>query len=177
MPSPVQDRDDTLKRKTFELLYRMTKSSNVEVIVDRMIDYMISINDSYYKTEIASRCVELAEQYAPSNQWFIQVSTGLYFVRISRLMATDPDYILDPQTMNKVFEHAGDLVNRKVVHNLMRLIAEGFGEDDDAVDSQLRLSAVSILDHFLIYLNELLLSTLFLSISFLIVVPAWCMTV
>lgn len=68
-----QDPDDTLKRKTFELLYKMTKSSNVEVIVDRMIDYMISINDNHYKTEIASRCVELAEQFAPSNHWFIQV--------------------------------------------------------------------------------------------------------
>lgn len=44
--------------------------------------------------------------------------------------------------MNKVFEHAGDLVNTKVVHNLMRLIAEGFGEDDDTADGQLRLSAV-----------------------------------
>ena len=53
----------------------MTKSTNVEVIVDRMIDYMISINDNHYKTEIASRCVELAEQFAPSNQWFIQVTT------------------------------------------------------------------------------------------------------
>ncbi|XP_051137261.1 AP-4 complex subunit epsilon-like [Andrographis paniculata] len=113
----LEDPDDTLKRKTFELLYKMTKSSNVEVIVDRMIDYMISINDSHYKTEIASRCVELAEQFAPSNQWFIQ-------------------------TMNKVFEHAGDLVNAKVAHNLMRLIAEGFGEDDDTADSQLRSSAV-----------------------------------
>jgi len=70
-----QDPDDTLKRKTFELLYKMTKSSNVEVIVDRMIDYMISINDNHYKTEIASRCVELAEQFAPSNQWFIQVAS------------------------------------------------------------------------------------------------------
>lgn len=69
----MQDPDDTLKRKTFELLYKMTKSSNVEVIVDRMIDYMISINDNHYKTEIASRCVELAEQFAPSNHWFIQV--------------------------------------------------------------------------------------------------------
>lgn len=47
-----------------------------------------------------------------------------------------------PQTMNKVFEHAGDMVNIKVAHNLMRLIAEGFGEDDDAADSQLRSSAV-----------------------------------
>ncbi|KAL7597385.1 hypothetical protein Lser_V15G30019 [Lactuca serriola] len=112
----LEDPDDTLKRKTFELLYKMTKSSNVEVIVDRMIDYMISINDSHYKTETASRCVELAEQFAPSNHWFIQ-------------------------TMNKVFQHAGDLVNPKVAHNLMRLIAEGFGEDDESADSQLRSSA------------------------------------
>ena len=44
--------------------------------------------------------------------------------------------------MNKVFQHAGDLVNPKVAHNLMRLIAEGFGEDDDSADSQLRSSAV-----------------------------------
>lgn len=44
--------------------------------------------------------------------------------------------------MNKVFEHAGDLVNVKVAHNLMKLIAEGFGEDDDTADSQLRSSAV-----------------------------------
>ncbi|KAL6009380.1 hypothetical protein ACLOJK_022609 [Asimina triloba] len=112
----LEDPDDTLKRKTFELLYKMTKSTNVEVIVDRMIDYMISITDNHYKTEIASRCVELAEQFAPSNQWFIL-------------------------TMNRVFEHAGDLVNPKVAHNLMRLIAEGFGEEDEGADSQLRSSA------------------------------------
>lgn len=56
-----------------------------------------------------------------------------------------------PQTMNKVFEHAGDLVNIKVAHNLMRLIAEGFGEDDDAADSQLRSSAVCYFVMHLIY--------------------------
>lgn len=78
----LQDPDDSLKRKTFELLYKMTKSSNVEVIVDRMIDYMISINDNHYKTEIASRCVELAEQFAPSNQWFIKVCIIYYRLRL-----------------------------------------------------------------------------------------------
>ena len=81
----TQDPDDTLKRKTFELLYKMTKSSNVEVIVYRMIDYMISINDNHYKTEIASRCVELAEQFAPSNHWFIQVHIILCFPKIDCL--------------------------------------------------------------------------------------------
>ncbi|KAG5007914.1 hypothetical protein JHK85_026456 [Glycine max] len=130
------DPDDSLKRKTFELLYKMTKSSNVEVIVDRMIDYMISMSDDHYKTYIASRCVELAEQFAPSNYWFIQ-------------------------TMNKVFEHAGDLVNIKVAHNLMRLIAEGFGEDDDAADSQLRSSAV---ESYLRIIGEPKLPSVFLQV-------------
>ena len=46
--------------------------------------------------------------------------------------------------MNKVFEHAGDLVNIKVAHNLMRLIAEGSGEDDEDADSLLRSSAVCV---------------------------------
>ncbi|PRQ19265.1 putative clathrin/coatomer adaptor, adaptin-like protein [Rosa chinensis] len=132
----LEDPDDTLKRKTFELLYKMTKSSNVEVIVDRMIDYMISLNDNHYKTYIASRCVELAEQFAPSNQWFIQ-------------------------TMNKVFEHAGDLVNVKVAHNLMKLIAEGFGEDDDTADSQLRSSAV---ESYLRIIGEPKLPSVFLQV-------------
>lgn len=132
----LEDPDDTMKRKTFELLYKMTKSSNVEVIVDRMIDYMISINDEHYKTYIASRCVELAEQFAPSNHWFIQ-------------------------TMNKVFEHAGDLVNIKVAHNLMRLIAEGFGEDDNGADSQLRSSAV---ESYLRLIGEPKLPSVFLQV-------------
>ncbi|CAO2181945.1 unnamed protein product [Urochloa humidicola] len=132
----LEDPDDTLKRKTFELLYKMTKSTNVEVIVDRMIEYMINITDHHYKTEIASRCVELAEQFAPSNQWFIQ-------------------------TMNRVFEHAGDLVNIRVAHNLMRLIAEGFGEEDEGADSQLRSSAV---DSYLRIVGEPKLPSSFLQI-------------
>ncbi|KAF2308766.1 hypothetical protein GH714_017374 [Hevea brasiliensis] len=125
----LEDPDDTLKRKTFELLYKMTKSSNVEVIVDRMIDYMININDNHYKTEIASRCVELAEQFAPSNHWFIQ-------------------------TMNRVFEHAGDLVKSKVAHNLMRLIAEGFG----------RRMILQIVESYLRIIGEPKLPSLFLQV-------------
>lgn len=57
------------------------------------------------------------------------------------------------QTMNKVFQHAGDLVNTKVAHNLMRLIAEGFGEDDDTADSQLRSSAVCSLSTSVLVLS------------------------
>jgi AP-4 complex subunit epsilon-1 len=59
----------------------------------------------------------LTEQFAPSNQLFIQ-------------------------TMNQVFELAGDLVPPKVAHDLMRLLAEGAGEDDEDADSLLQSSAV-----------------------------------
>ncbi|KAJ7560596.1 hypothetical protein O6H91_04G136800 [Diphasiastrum complanatum] len=113
----LEDPDDTLKRKTLDLLYKMTKSSNVDVIVDRMIGYMRTISDAHYKTDISSRIIELAERYAPSNHWFIQ-------------------------TMNQVFEFAGDLVPAKVAHDLMRLIAEGAGGEDEDADNQLRSSAV-----------------------------------
>ena len=44
--------------------------------------------------------------------------------------------------MNAVFELGGDVVQPETAHNLLRLIAEGSGEDDES-DTQLRLHAVS----------------------------------
>ncbi|BFG20696.1 hypothetical protein CerSpe_069700 [Prunus speciosa] len=72
-------------------------------------------------------------------------------------MSSMPD-IPSPQTMNKVFEHA---VNVKVAHNLMKLIAEGFGEDDDSADSQLRSSAV---ESYLRIISEPKLPSVFLQV-------------
>lgn len=48
---------------------------------------------------------QAAEKYAPSNTWYIR-------------------------TMTTVFELGGDLVKPEVANNLMRLIAEGSGEDE-----------------------------------------------
>lgn len=50
------------------------------------------------------------------------------------------------QTMNQVFELAGDLVPAKVAHDLMRLLAKGAGEEDEDADSLLRSSAVCCLN-------------------------------
>ena len=41
------------------------------------------------------------------------------------------------QTMADVFELGGDLVEHSVAHNLVRLMAEGTGEDEEA-DLELR---------------------------------------
>ena len=94
----------------------MTNPVNVEVIVDKQLFYLRTTTDVFLRTDLVSRITQAAEKYAPSNSWYIQ-------------------------TMTTVFELGGDLVQPEVANNLMRLIAEGSGEDDDA-DEELRIDAV-----------------------------------
>ena len=112
----LTDPDESLRKKTLDLLYRMTKSNNVEVIVEKMMDFLRDATDHHLREETATRIGELAERYAPSTQWFIT-------------------------TMNVLFEVGGDVVKQSTAHNLMALIAEGSGED--ANDATLRRSAVA----------------------------------
>mmetsp|Transcript_47898 Transcript_47898/g.89251 ORF Transcript_47898/g.89251 Transcript_47898/m.89251 type:complete len:978 (-) Transcript_47898:454-3387(-) len=113
----LEDPDDTLKRKTMGLLYQMTKPGNVEVIVDKMVAFLKTTSDPHVKEDTVTKVISLAERYAPSNQWFVR-------------------------TVNDVLETAGDLVKEVVAHNLMRLIAEGAGDEDADADHELRVSAV-----------------------------------
>jgi AP-4 complex subunit epsilon-1 len=96
----LEDPDDTLKRKTLDLLYRMTNSVNVEVVAEKMITVLKETLDSFLRRDLVSRLTQIAERYAPDNAWFVR-------------------------TMASVFELGGDLVPPEVAQNLMRLIAEG----------------------------------------------------
>mmetsp|Transcript_32614 Transcript_32614/g.72040 ORF Transcript_32614/g.72040 Transcript_32614/m.72040 type:complete len:1058 (+) Transcript_32614:132-3305(+) len=111
----LEDPDDTLKLKTLELLYKMTKANNVEVIVEKMMMYLRSTSDDHIKRDIVRKVSELAERYAPSPSWFITV-------------------------VSEVFELGGEHVEPQLAHSLMRLIAE---QDEDlhrsAVDVYLKL--------------------------------------
>lgn len=52
----LEDPDDTLKLKTLELLYKMTKANNVEVIVDRMMGYLRTAEtDEHIKRDIVGK--------------------------------------------------------------------------------------------------------------------------
>eukprot|EP00891_Asterochloris_glomerata_P002814 jgi/Astpho2/2814/fgenesh1_pm.00050_%23_25_t len=113
----LEDPDETLKRKTLELLYKMTKANNVEVIVEKMIDYLRNVSDEVIKADVVQRIGELVERFAPDTQWFID-------------------------TMNQVFELGGEVVQPALAHSLMRLIAEGAGEDNEQADAELRGQAV-----------------------------------
>ncbi|XP_054692667.1 AP-4 complex subunit epsilon-1 isoform X1 [Grus americana] len=107
--------DPIIKRETLELLYRITNGHNVIVIVQKMLDYLKESKEEYAIINLVGKIAELAEKYAPDNEWFIQ-------------------------TMNAVFSVGGDVVHPDIPNNFLRLLAEGF--DDGKEDDQLRVYAV-----------------------------------
>ena len=113
----LEDQDETLRRKTLELLYRMSNPVNVETISTKMIEFLKNSNDDFLRKDLVFKITALAERYAPSNEWFVQ-------------------------TIAKIFETAGEYVQESTAVTLIRLIAEGSGGEDDEADENLRVEAV-----------------------------------
>lgn len=113
----LEDPDETMKRKTLDLLFRMTNPQNVIIVVEKMTFYLRTSVDMHLRRELVQRITSLAERFAPNNEWYVE-------------------------TMNAVFELGGDLVPAETAYNLMRLVAEGTGEDEDA-DQAFRAFAVN----------------------------------
>lgn len=119
----LEDPDETLKRKTLDLLFRMTNSVNVEFIVEKLLSFLANATDDHFRTDLVGQITQCAERFAPSNAWYVQ-------------------------TMVKVFECAGDKVKLSVAQTLVQLIAEGQddpeeGEEDEMnSDDELRMEAV-----------------------------------
>lgn len=115
----LESTDESIKRKTLDLLYRMTNTKNVEVIVSKLIEYLQNTvaTDELVRAELVSRINELAERYAPNNHWYID-------------------------TMNIMLQLGGTHVRPEVAYNLIRLISQGGGSSEDE-DTQLRHYAVT----------------------------------
>eukprot|EP00922_Rhytidocystis_sp_ex-Travisia-forbesii_P059312 GHVS01087943.1.p1 GENE.GHVS01087943.1~~GHVS01087943.1.p1 ORF type:complete len:1048 (-),score=161.32 GHVS01087943.1:328-3471(-) len=96
----LEDPDETLKRKTLDLLYQMTNPKNVTVVVDKLSFHLKTSVDQHLRRDLASKITHLAERYAPSNHWYLDA-------------------------MTTVLELAGSLVEAETAYNLTTLIAEG----------------------------------------------------
>jgi AP-4 complex subunit epsilon-1 len=114
----LEDGDETLQRKTLDLLYAMTNPVNVEFITEKLLDFLRGTTDLFLKQQLTTRVCSVAERYAPNNAWYIR-------------------------TITQLFEISGDMVKMQVAQNLMSLIAEGTGESEEA-DMLLRQNAVEI---------------------------------
>ncbi|KXZ54496.1 hypothetical protein GPECTOR_4g561 [Gonium pectorale] len=111
----LEDPDDTLKLKTLELLYKMTKANNIQVIVDKMMGYLATCPDEHIRRDIVRKVSDLAERYAPSPSWFVS-------------------------TISEVFRLGGEHVDDGAAHRLTALIAEQDAElHGSAVEAYLAL--------------------------------------
>ena len=103
----LEENDETLKKNTFELLYKMTNLKNVEVIVDKMMNYLKHTTlENQSKKDILQKITELTERFAPNKTWFIKV-------------------------MNDLFVNFGDMITNDILSKLMAIINEWESETDD----------------------------------------------
>ena len=103
----LEENDETLKKNTFELLYKMTNLKNVEVIVDKMMNYLKHTTlETQSKKDILQKITELTERFAPNKTWFIKV-------------------------MNDLFVNFGDMITNDILSKLIAIINEWESETDD----------------------------------------------
>lgn len=101
----LEDPDETIRRKTIELLYSMTNGYNVTAIVERFISALRQTPDQYLRLDLTNRISQLAERYAPSTEWFVT-------------------------TMNTVFGLSGDLVAPELLTSVLKLVSQGSSSDE-----------------------------------------------
>jgi len=95
----LESRDETLKRETLDLLYRMTNPQNIETIADKLLDHLKAATDAHFKKELVNKITQLAERYAPSNEWYIHI-------------------------MSAVLENGSEHVDSSILNNMLKLIEE-----------------------------------------------------
>ena len=143
----LEDSDETLQRKTLDLLYRMTNPVNVEFIAEKLIVFLSTTTDLFLKRQLTHRVCTIAERYAPNNTWYIQ-------------------------TITKLLEVAGDMVTTSTSQNLLNLIAEGTGNDNNEEDMLLRQNAVEV---YVTLLRDSQKTSILFSSHILLETMAWCL--
>jgi len=51
----LESKDETLKRETLELLYKMTNSNNIISIVDKLVFFIKSTTDPHFKKDLVNK--------------------------------------------------------------------------------------------------------------------------
>ncbi|CAN0898767.1 AP-4 complex subunit epsilon, partial [Linum grandiflorum] len=128
-----------------DILRKCDSSSNIgNVVLYECICCVSSMHPSPKLLESAADVIARFLKSDSHNLKYLGIDALCRLIKLSPEIAEQHQLaVIDClETMNRVFEHAGDLVNIKVAHNLMRFIAEGFGEDDDTADTHLRSSAM-----------------------------------
>jgi len=111
----LSDPDETLQRKTLELLFSMCNPVNVEFIATKLLAFLKDTNDDFLRRQLTERIAIISEKFAPNQSWYISTIIALFAI-----------------------PGAGELVDPEIAQNLMALLAEGAGDDDEEEDEAMR---------------------------------------
>ncbi|SBS84650.1 AP-4 complex subunit epsilon, putative [Plasmodium ovale curtisi] len=89
----LEDKDETLKMKTLDLLYQMTNPLNVQVIVDKLLFHVENSVDIHFKHDLACKIIQLIERYTPDDIWFLNKINSL-FLSVGELLDESYSYSL-----------------------------------------------------------------------------------
>ena len=70
-------------------------ASGLQVIVDKMVDYLRTTNDEVTKTEVVKRIGELAERFAPDTQWFLDTMNQVHSTDMLLSLLSTPCHITE----------------------------------------------------------------------------------
>ncbi|RIA93751.1 armadillo-type protein [Glomus cerebriforme] len=121
----LEEKDDSLKRKTLDLLYKMVNPQNIVIIVEKMIEVLrtTSTTDEFLRKLLVERVIEISEKFASNSEWMIK-------------------------SIITVFEIAGNLVDEETRNLAFLIIAKD--TDDPEKNSEIRkyavVEAIKVLD-------------------------------
>ena len=85
----------------------MTNLKNVEVIVDKMMNYLKHTTlENVSKKELLTKITELTERFAPNKSWFVKI-------------------------MNDLFVNFGEMITDEILSKLIKIITEWEKESED----------------------------------------------
>ncbi|CAG8636676.1 3665_t:CDS:10 [Funneliformis mosseae] len=104
----LEEKDDSLKRKTLDLLYKMANSQNVVIIVEKMIEALrnTSATDEFLRNLLVDRIIQITEKYPLEILWMIK-------------------------SIITTFEIAGDLVQEKTGDFVFLIMSKNTKKDSE----------------------------------------------
>lgn len=97
----LESKDETLKKETLDLLFKMTTQDNVEVIVSKILNTLHGSTDNHFRNDLVLKITELAERFSPSHEWYIN-------------------------TMQILFELGSEYLSENILNNFLKLVTENY---------------------------------------------------
>ncbi|GET00949.1 AP-4 complex subunit epsilon [Rhizophagus clarus] len=148
----LEEKDDSLKRKTLDLLYMMVNPQNIIIIVEKMTEVLRTTptTDVFLRKLLVERIIEICGKFATNSEWMVKSIIIVFEIA---------DNLFDEKTGNLAFlivsretddpEKDSELRKYAVVESIKVL-----DKDSSNISSNLLIWTVKVLGEFLNHLDE-----------------------